>query len=107
MGNRIYISGAISGNPEYMQDFYRAELDLMSRYIETGWKYTEIVNPAKVSNVLPASFTYEDYMYIDIMLLSKCDAIYMLSNYKQSRGALAELIMAKQLGLEIFYEEGE
>ena len=47
-----------------------------------------------------------DGIFLDgcLELLRRCDAIYMLSNYKDSVGSLAELELAKELGLEIYYE---
>lgn len=44
------------------------------------------------------------WMEGDLEILSRCDAIYMLSNYKESNGALLELAKAWNLGLEIYYE---
>ena len=40
----------------------------------------------------------------DISALMKCDAIYMLNDWGQSRGARIEYVIAKELGLEIIYE---
>lgn len=40
----------------------------------------------------------------DLEIISRCDAIYMLDNYKDSKGALIELKKAMDLGLEILYE---
>lgn len=42
----------------------------------------------------------------DLEIISRCDAIYMLNNYKNSMGAKAELRRAKELGLKIYFEEG-
>ena len=41
----------------------------------------------------------------DLAILERCDAIYMLDNWKTSVGAMAEFELAKKLGLEIYYEE--
>lgn len=41
----------------------------------------------------------------DLEILSRCNAIYMLKNWELSGGARKELALAKQLGLEIYYEE--
>ena len=43
----------------------------------------------------------------DLEFIRRSDAIYMLWNYKDSQGALMELALAKELGLEIYYERGE
>ena len=42
----------------------------------------------------------------DFEFIRRSDAIYMLNNYLDSKGALLELALAKELGIEIFYEEG-
>ena len=40
----------------------------------------------------------------DIEILHRCDAIYMLKNWQNSKGAMKELELAKELGLEIYFE---
>lgn len=79
---KIYISGAISNNPNYKEDFERAEKKL---------KYDgyEVINPTMVE--LPPSCTHTDYMKVDFALLDLADGIYLLSNYEKSKGACMEL----------------
>jgi len=48
---------------------------------------------------------YWKWLKGDLEIISRCDAIYMLNNYKESKGALIELKEAKKLGLEIIYEQ--
>ena len=43
-------------------------------------------------------------MAIDLMLLERCDAIYMLDNWRTSKGARKELTRARELNLEVLYE---
>ncbi len=40
----------------------------------------------------------------DMEILRRCDAIYMLNNWKDSKGAILELQEASRLGLMILYE---
>ncbi len=40
-------------------------------------------------------------------LLSRCDAVYMLKEFRNSEGAMNELGLAQKLGIEIIYEENE
>lgn len=47
----------------------------------------------------------EGFIVGDLEILSRCDAIYMLLNYRESKGALQELEVARRLGLEIYFEE--
>lgn len=49
--------------------------------------------------------TYEEYLADDIKELANgCTAIFMLDNWKDSKGAKIELDLAKKLGLKIYYE---
>ena len=96
---RIYISGKISGCPvrEYLLRFSKAEQMLRA----AG---NEVINPASIGLMFPESFRHSDYMDIDIMLLSKCDAIYMLNGWEESEGARQEHEFAEEEGLDIIYE---
>ncbi len=49
------------------------------------------------------SATYDDYLNGDLELLSRCDAIVMLSNWNFSNGAKVELEFAKANNIPIFY----
>ena len=41
----------------------------------------------------------------DLEILRRCDAIYMLSNWRESVGAMQERKQAGEWGLEIYYED--
>ena len=43
----------------------------------------------------------------DLELISRCDAIYMLNNFRDSKGAKFELEKAQELGKEILFEVKE
>lgn len=113
MAYRFYISGPISNNSDFVEDFERARRNIAIWAVDIGVDYgidandIEIISPVEMARVLPESFSYEDYMAVDMFLLTKCDAIYMISGYEKSKGALAELLMAKSMGLEIYYESEE
>ena len=89
---KVYISGAITNNPDYEQQFKEAEKSLIS----SGYA---VINPVK-----DKGFEYKDYIDMGLCELMKCDAIYMMKGYKESKGALLELKYAKTVGLEIMYE---
>ena len=92
---RIYISGQITGNPLYKVQFAAA-----ARIIKfAGF---EPVNPAELE--LSKDATWTDYMRRDLKLLCDCDSIYMLKNWKKSKGAKLEHEVAKSLGLSVHYE---
>lgn len=79
-----YLSGPITGNPDYKRQFAWA-----AKHLERlGW---DIINPAAMERVVPISaFTYEDYMEIDLLLLSKADTLIQLPGWERSRGANRE-----------------
>lgn len=96
---KIYISGRITGLPqnEYMDNFMRSEMWLKAR----GYS---VINPAKVNQMLPIDTTYEQYMAMSFCMLDMCDAIYMMSNWTESKGAKMEIEQAKAKGMKIMYE---
>lgn len=93
---RVYISGGVTGVPDYAERFARAE----EKLIALGY---EVINPARVNAELPP-MEWEEYMHISIAELSLCDAIYMLDNYKTSMGAQRELGYAMGAGMRIIWE---
>lgn len=98
-GKRLYISGGITGDPNYREKFRNAEI-AARRY---GFRP---VNPAKAGDGKP----WEWYMKRDIRLLLKCDAILMLPDWCGSRGARLERRIASDLGLKLYnmvYAMGE
>ena len=95
---RVYISGRMSGlsQSEYQANFARAEMKMKAEgYV--------VFNPALWSTMY-SFLTYDEYLKLDLTALEFCDAIYMQSGFKKSRGAMAELERAKELSLEIIYE---
>lgn len=94
---RIYISGAITGTTDYMRRFRIAEMIFEERGLD-------VVNPAKLCSSLPTDFRHEEYMKVCLAALDSCDAIYMLTGYENSKGAMIELGYAKGKGLKIYNE---
>jgi hypothetical protein len=41
----------------------------------------------------------------DIKALCDCEAVYLLRNYSDSRGALLELAIANELKMEVIYQQ--
>lgn len=88
---KVYISGQITGLPieEARERFEEAQIHLE----EQGCK---VFNP--LENGLPADATWEEHMKADIKILMECDAIYLLNNWKDSKGARIERDIAVALG---------
>ena len=96
---KIYISGAITNNPNYKEDFERAE-----DYLQREYPSADIINPALVNSCLPKSTTYEEYMRMSFCMLDMCDSIYMLQGWEESCGANRELGFALAKNMIIMYE---
>lgn len=79
---RVYISGAITGNDNYIEEFDQAEKMLRERGYEP-------INPVAITTNLP-TLGYEEYMKIDFALLDLCHAIYMIPKWEKSCGANRE-----------------
>jgi nucleoside 2-deoxyribosyltransferase len=96
MRSKIYISGKMTDNPYYKEDFKRAEL-----WLEKAG-YCPI-NPCNLKECLP-NLTREQYMAIDFKLIDLADGIFMVKNWQSSKGACAELSYAKSLNKKRIYE---
>ena len=98
---KIYISGAISNNPNYKEDFEQAE-----DYLQRGYPNAEIINPALVNSHLPKSTTHEEYMRMSFCMLDMADAIFMIDGWKKSCGASQEYGYAIAKGKLRIFKEG-
>lgn len=92
----VYLAGKITGEDEYREKFERAEGTLM----EHGH---EVLNPA----TMPEGMTVRDYMAICTAMLARADAIALLPNWVNSRGAQIEKALAEYMGLKVLYTGGK
>ena len=98
MGNKIYISGQITGLPyeEVKAKFKEAEDTLHAQGYKT-------VNPLK--NGIPTQASWEIHIAMDIILLLGCKHVYMLPDWIYSKGATLEKKIAEFTGKNIIYQE--
>ena len=90
---KVYISGQITGleESEYKKLFNTTEDVLLS----FGY---DPVNPIALDEAeATKDWTWHDYMKRDIKLLCGCDYIYLLPNWKNSKGAKFEYMIADML----------
>lgn len=80
---RLYISGPITGVKNYKRIFQGAKDALTAK----GY---DVVNPAELTDVIGDSFSYDEILVIDLVLLSRCDAMVQLPGWEESRGANIE-----------------
>lgn len=90
---RVYISGPITNNPNFMAEFDAAADALWA----AGHKP---INPAKLCTVLPDG-THEEYMSLCYELFLKADAVYFLKGWSKSEGASREYLWAREFGTPI------
>lgn len=93
---KIYISGKITGCKNWEILFCEAE----TRFKCEG---VEIVSPRLIGS---KDLSWQENMKLCIKALCDCDAIYMMKNWRKSKGAKVERFIAKKLGLEIIYDYG-
>ncbi len=101
---RIYISGKITGLPEakYKQYFKAAEEEIRAIFQKPGHELYP-VNPITLNHSHDG--TWHDYMAVGLSALLKCDAVYLLKNWGQSKGARCEYAIARELGLSVYFQE--
>jgi hypothetical protein len=83
----IYIAGPYSAPTEIgILDNIRKACEARDRLIENGWAVVcPHANTANMDNTNPGI-----YYRMDLALLARCDAIYMLKNWENSTGARME-----------------
>lgn len=97
LGKIVYLSGGITGKENYKEDFACAEQFLVNK----GFC---VLNPARLDEV-STELSYEQYMKLCYTLIDICDVVFMMSGWKKSRGANAELLYAKSLKKDIMYQD--
>lgn len=94
----VYLSGKISGLAynDYMTKFRDAELAVR----ESFKGRVEVISPTSLSPLFGIR-SWFCYMVPCVAALAACDAIYMLDNWRHSRGARIERLVAIRLGLRV------
>ncbi len=104
---RIYVAGKYSGPTRAEIDRNVEKADEAAREIARRG-HTPFC-PHKLTDYWENDpvLTFEDFLRIDKDWLRFCDAILILDNWKDSRGATQELEYARALGLKIFWSLGD
>lgn len=95
----VYISGKMSG----LAGDGHARFNSMERILkrDVGCK---VLNPARNFGGATTGHRWSEYMRKDIAALCKATAVVALDNWKRSRGARLELIIAHNLEIPIYNE---
>ena len=92
---RIYISGPMTGLPDHNYPAFNAA---EAQWEARGWT---VRNPARNFGG-DENRKREEYMRLDFEHLLEVDAIALLPGWQDSRGARAEIVVALELGLDVF-----
>lgn len=94
---KIYISGKITDSPteKVVAKFAQAEQQVKAYGHEP-------VNP--LNNGLDMAEHWNKHIVADIALLLECDAIYLLKDWGDSKGARIEANIARECGLDIIHQ---
>lgn len=87
----LYISGTVTGVENYLALFDHAEHTLL----QAGFS---VCNPTKLCQ---AHWTWERCMKTVLKAMMDCDALALLDNWEQSRGANVEVRIAKELNMPV------
>tara|TARA_R110000868_G_scaffold236049_1_gene489986 strand:+ start:180 stop:506 length:327 start_codon:yes stop_codon:yes gene_type:complete len=90
---RIYISGPMSGIPDWNYPAFNAAEEALH---QRG--FFDVVNPARIS---PSTTPWEQCLRADIKALCDCDIIALLEGWEVSKGAHLEVHVAHRLGIEV------
>lgn len=91
---KVFLSGAISNR----LDTYKSFFDEAEKHFESI--YVEVYNPSKIDINTPWVVAMEE----TLSQLRKCDFMYVLKNWEESKGVQIEIAQAKNLNIPIFYE---
>jgi hypothetical protein len=89
---KLYISGPITGNPNYMADFHKWADFLAANGHDS-------FNPASLGEGLP---DWHSYLKRDIPYLVECDGLFAMPGWEGSKGAQLEIDLARRLEMPCF-----
>ena len=93
---KIYISGQITGlKKQTCYNNFETAIMKLRRIDKFG------VSPYQGDE----GKTWAEYMKRGIETMMNCEGIFMLSNWRESKGANIERNLAMQLGMKVYYED--
>lgn len=91
--DRVYISGPMTGLPNYNFDEFNRVAELLR------FEGYNVVNPAD-HGVIPG-WEWKDYLKLDIKDMLGCNIVATLEGWEESRGARLEVHIAEQLHMKV------
>lgn len=94
MKDKVYISGKITGLP-------KEEVNNNFNIVSVRLKEEGYIPVSPLDNNVNCNDSWINHMKADIKLLMECNTIYLMKNWKDSRGAKIERELAILLGYNI------
>lgn len=98
----VYVAGPFRGPTHYAVHTNVTAAEAFALAICKMGAYS--VCPHKMTEHYTGELPDEFWLAGDLALLRRCDAIAMMPNWQQSRGAVAEEAFARAHGIPVFYE---
>lgn len=94
---KIYIAGKITGLPR---------TEVKRKFQSAAKKLIAAGHAVFIPSVLPVydDVSHDEYLHICYGIIDICDAVFMLEDWQQSKGARMELQYAADWGKQILYE---
>jgi len=97
----VYVAGPISAETGYQVEMnIRAAEEVARDLLNLGFAP---ICPHSFERFHQGLLDYDDWMRVDLEILSRCDAIFMVHGWEGSKGSMAELNWAHQNDYPIFY----
>lgn len=94
--SKIYISGKITG-----LDLADVKVKFQTASDELRRKGWQPVNPLDIEPPV-SNPKWNDYMKADIIEMLKCEAVYALRDWQDSKGATIEVELARVVGMPVY-----
>lgn len=98
MRQKVYLSGPMTGYPDYNRPAFFAAEQSLSTVLDADFINPARITPSKAGN------QWHDYMRSSLKGMLDAEVIYMLNGWEASRGAKIELELAKELGMTVMYQ---
>lgn len=95
---KVYLAGKVTG-----EDFDTVRAKFAKKQKELEALGYEVVNPVTAINNLNMDWTKVMKRCID--MVSRCDGIYLMADWKKSTGAKLQYLVADKYGLAKFFEK--
>lgn len=96
---KIYLSGAITADENY-----KIKFDYYEKHVQDMFRNAIIINPAKeIENAGMSDESYAKIMVQCLKLLSGCSHLFLIDDFKFSRGTKMEKMFAEAANIQIIY----